>query len=411
MNEAIIRRFPLFANLPHSEIKFLSETLVESDFRPGEIVLDEGSPPEYVYLILEGEVEIVKSLGTTDERVLGREKQGEILGEMSMFSKSGARTASARASSPLRLLRITFDQFDTVLHRHPPLAYDMLRLYSGRLEASEDMTIQDLREKNHQLTLAYQELKDAQAAMIEKEKLEHELELASHIQRDILPDGVPSYPGFDFGALMIPARLVGGDFYDFIPLSDHQVGVVVGDVCDKGMPAALFMALTYASIRAEAMRQSSPGSTLRAVNDHLLAINRSDMYVTLLYGVLDVAAHTFTYARAGHPEPLLLDGHHQPVAMEKSLGQPIGLFDSPAIDEQQVAIPPEGTMVLFSDGLSETIEGTQDSPRLPDLCTSILNENNPGAQAFCTQLWQTVNGTAPVSLIQDDFTVVVFKTL
>lgn len=408
MNETIIRQFPLFANLPSHEIKFLSETMVECDFQPGEVVLNEGSDSVYFYLILEGEVEIVKSLGTTDERVLARSKEGAILGEMSMFSKSGAHTASARASSSLKLLRITFDQFDSLLHRYPPLAYDMLRLYSSRLEASESLTIQDLREKNLQLTQAYQELQDAQAAMIEKEKLEHELQIASQIQRDILPECVPNFPGFDFGALMIPARLVGGDFYDFIPLNDHQLGVVVGDVCDKGMPAALFMALTYSSLRAEALRHASPGRTLRAVNDHLLAINRSDMYVTLLYGILDVEARAFTYARAGHPEPLLLDGNQRPVPVGKNLGQPIGLFDSPAIDEQEIAIPPGSTVLVFSDGLSETIEGTENSLKLPDLCASLLNDR-PNAQAFCNHLWRTVNGTDPVSLIQDDFTVVVFK--
>ncbi|HEX9018768.1 MAG TPA: SpoIIE family protein phosphatase [Anaerolineaceae bacterium] len=409
MKENLLSQFPLFANLPAGERRTLAETLEEHQFSPGEVVLVEGSSSKFFYLVLDGEVEIVKSLGTPDERVLAVSKARSILGEMSLFTRTGAHTASARARTPLRMLRITFEQFDSLLRRHPRLEYDMLRLYSSRLEESESLTIQDLREKNRQLTVAYQELQAAQAAMIEKKKLERELEIAGQIQREILPERLPDYPGLDFGALMIPARLVGGDFYDFIPLNDHQVGIVVGDVCDKGMPAALFMALTYSSIRAEALRHDDPGATLRAVNQHLLEINRSDMYVTLLYGMLDFASCVFTYARAGHPEPLLMSSTNQPVKVAKSLGQPIGLFEAPVIDEQRLNIPPDGTLLLYSDGLSETVEATVNSPRLPELCTAILDKEKLNAQALCETLWRTVGGSEEVSLIQDDFTVVVFK--
>lgn len=409
MNAENLRRFPLFANLPGDELEKLDKSLLERHFQAGEVVLNEGSISEFFYLVLDGEVEIVKSLGTTDERILALSKDSSILGEMSMFSRSGTHTASARARTPLHLLQITFDQFDALLHRNPGLVYDMLRLYSSRLEASESLTIQDLREKNRQLTQAYQELQAAQAAMIEKEKLEHELQLASQIQTDILPERLPAYLGLDFGALMIPARLVGGDFYDFIPLDERHLGIVVGDVCDKGMPAALFMALAYSSIRTEALRHTSPGSTLRAVNQHLLAINRSNMYVTLLYGVLDFTTRTFRYARAGHPEPLLLNDHHQPMKLVKGLGQPIGLFDDPAIDERSITVPPGGTLLLYSDGLSETVEGTAGSPALPELCRTILTQKEANAQALCDNLWRTVSGIEEVSLIQDDFTVVVLK--
>jgi phosphoserine phosphatase RsbU/P len=406
MNAEIIRQFPLFANLPDSEINRLGEALSEGYYPVGEVLFTEGSLTQYLYLVLDGEVEIVKALGTTDERVVALSKKDSILGEMSMFSRDGSHTASARAHSPLKLCKMTFDQFDAILHSYPELAYDMLRLYSRRLEESESLTIQDLREKNRRLTQAYQELQAAQAVIIEKEKLEHELQIAAEIQRGILPDKLPEYTGFDFGALMIPARQVGGDFYDFIPLDDHRIGIVVGDVCDKGIPAALFMALTYSSIRTEAFRQDSPGSTLRAVNQHLLQINRSTMFVTLLYGILDCKTSEFSYARAGHPEPLILDNHHQPVLVPMDAGQPVGLFDISAIDEQRISIPSGGTLLVYSDGLSETIEGTINSPTLSELCARILEGPAIHAQALCAQLWRTVGGSSDESLIQDDFTVV-----
>lgn len=409
MRADALRLFTLFDHLPQDELDRLAETLPEHDFTPGEVPFEEGSQTGYFYGVLEGEVEIVKSLGTADERVVAVSRKGALLGEMSLFSRNGSHTASVRARTPLKLFEITFDQFDAILRRNPSLAYDLLHLYSRRLEESESLTIQDLREKNRQLTLAYEELQAAQADIIEKEKLERELHIAAEIQRSILPEEIPVYLGVDLGALMVPARSVGGDFYDLIPLSDHQVGIVVGDVCDKGMPAALLMALTYSSARTEAFRHATPGAMLRAVNAHLLQINHSGLYVTLLYGILDCYTGQFTYARAGHPAPLVLDAASQPVELPYGLGQPVGIFDDLAIDEQAISIPSGGTLLVYSDGLSETIEAQENAPTLPRMVSAIAQKDHPSAQAVCDALWREAGGGLEKSPIQDDFTVVVAR--
>lgn len=409
MKANLIRQIPLFASLPEDEADRLASTLEECAFRPGEIVMTEGSRSTFFYLMIEGEVEIVKALGTPDERIVALVQPGSVLGEMSMFSRDGSHTASVRAHTQLNLLRMSFEQFDSLLNRSPAMVHDLLRMYSRRLEESESLTIQDLREKNRQLTIAYEELQAAQAAMIEKEKLEHELQIAAGIQRSILPERIPEYTGLDFGALMVPARRVGGDFYDFIPLDEHRVGIVVGDVCDKGVPAALFMALAYSIIRIEAFHQDSPGDTLRAVNIHLTQVNRMNMYVTLLYGILDCRTAQFSYARAGHPEPLVLDGSLALVPVHLGLGQPIGLFDEPALDEQTIQVPPGGLMLIYSDGLSETIDIRQDTPELPEMCSAMLAGGGCAAQALCDRLWQAVGLPAVDAPILDDFTVVAVK--
>ena len=107
------------------------------------------------------------------------------------------------------------------------------------------------RSRNRRLTLANEALLAAQAQLIEKEAMERELQVARRIQESILPRTMPYVAGFDFGALMVPARVVGGDFFDLIPLSDVTTGVVVGDVSGKGVPAAIFMGLTRSLLRAE----------------------------------------------------------------------------------------------------------------------------------------------------------------
>ncbi|MBW6466334.1 MAG: SpoIIE family protein phosphatase [Brevefilum sp.] len=411
MYEEKISQFPLFADLPGSACRALKKSTQECHFLSGQVLFTEGSSSDQVYFLVNGEVEIIKSLDTADERCVAISKKGAVLGEMSMFSQEGTHTASARARTAVKLLMIPTTQFDEVLQRHPEITYKLLRLFTNRLENSENLTIQDLREKNRQLLQAYEDLQAAQAAMIENEKLEHELKIAGEMQRNILPEGLPKYKGWDFGALMIPARQVGGDFYDFIPLDEHQIAIVIGDVCDKGMPAALFMALTYSLIRAEAHRHETPSTILQAVNNHLLQINRSGMFVTLLFGILNTQSREFVYARAGHTTPLVLNNHVQMIDLPFSLGQPLGIFDEFAIDTGGFILPSKGSLIIYSDGLSETIDDHLELPRLPQLCAKLIREDQLSAQSLCDQLWRTVGGSVYHSQIKDDFTVVVIRSI
>jgi serine phosphatase RsbU (regulator of sigma subunit) len=410
LNLNIARQIPLFNNLPDGELQALIETSEECGFQSGEILLQEDSKSEYFFILIEGEVEIIKSLGTPDARQLAIRREGAILGEMSKFSPNGTHTASVVTHTLCKLLKVPFTWLDSVIRHHPDLAYKLMRLYSSRLDSSENQTIQELREKNRQLTQAYNDLKIAQAAMIEKEKMEQEMCLAGKIQHSILPKTLPVSPGLDFGALMIPAKQVGGDFYDFIHLDDQRVGIVIGDVCDKGMPAALLMALSYSSVRMEALRNHNPGDTLRAVNRHLIQIECSDMFVTLIYGILDCKTLKFEYARAGHTQPLLLDESHRPLPVPHRLGQAVGIFDHFELDEGCISIPKSGTLLLYSDGLSETIDDQPGSEGLSEMCASIVNTKDITAQACCEGLWKTAGGSSGQSLIKDDFTVVVIKS-
>lgn len=413
MIEDILKTIPLFSSLPGREIQNLAESLPPVEFPAQATVFVEGQRDDYIYILLEGKVEIVKALNEEEERILAVQSAGSLLGEMSLFSPDGSHTASVRALTPLHMLQMTRAEFDALLHRQPRLAYDIVRLLSRRLEGSEDLTIQDLREKNRQLTRAYEELKNtheqlvaAQAQIIEKEKLEHELAIAREIQRSILPHTLPHEPGYDFGALMVPARAVGGDFYDFIHLGNHQLGVVIGDVSDKGVPAAIFMALTYSMVRAEVSRSRTPGEILRAVNRDLLKINVSGMYVTVLYGHFDCLTGKFEYARAGHPPPVVIDGANQPVPVPVQAGHPLGLFNELKLDEEQITIPKDGLALLYSDGITEAVDQTNAFFGLSNLMTTLQASQISSASAVCNLLWDKVNSYVAASPAQDDFTAV-----
>jgi serine phosphatase RsbU (regulator of sigma subunit) len=409
MQPSDISRIPLFAGLPAEEIRHLEATLAESNFPGGKVLFQEGHSDNKFYILLEGQVEVVKSLGCPEERILGVREAGNLLGEMSLFSKDGRHTASVRSLTPLRLLKVTQAELETLLHRVPQLTYKIIRLLSRRLEESENITILDLKEKNQRLMEAYEELKSAQAQIIEKEKLEKELEISRQIQQSILPETLPKVPGYEFGALMIPARAVGGDFYTFFKLPKYRLGIVVGDVSDKGVPAALFMALSYSLIRAEAVRTGSPVQALQKVNQHLLQMNSSSMFVTLVYGILDCSSGDFHFARAAHPSPYLLDGEGRFMEVPVSLAQPLGLFDDLPIDEQCIHLPPGGTLLLYSDGVTETMDARGAEFGLDSLYRSMAANRTRPAQGICAQLWQDIQAHGGDLPQQDDFTTVVVK--
>jgi len=349
MNESLISNIPLFATIPPDELAELASELQQVAFPAGTILMREGERGEGVYIVLSGMFEIIKELGTPDEYLFGRRGAGEFLGEMGLLNQDGLRTASVRASSDAQVIRLTHADFERLLGRYPKMAYELLRALSTRLRDSNDAVIHDLQEKNRQLQAqnqqlaqAYADLEAAQSQLVEKEALEHELRLARDLQERILPRRLPTPPGFDLGARMVAAREVGGDFFDVFPLGSDSLGLVVGDACGKGMPAALFMALTRSLLRAEAGRAASPEAALRATNQHLAEISTAGMFITILYGVLTFSTGEFTYARAGHELPLLWNASGASLALVRANGQPLGILPDPAIDVQTLRLLPGG---------------------------------------------------------------------
>jgi len=151
-------------------------------------------------------------------------------------------------------------------------------------------------------------VREQEAEIRSRERLEQELQVAKLIQQHFLPRTAPDLPGWDVDAYYRPAREVGGDFYDFIALDDGKVGLVIGDVTDKGVPAALVMAATRSVLRAAAQRLIDPGEVLERVNEHLCPDIPENMFVTCLYGVLEPSTGRLRFANAGHNLPCVRSG-------------------------------------------------------------------------------------------------------
>jgi serine phosphatase RsbU (regulator of sigma subunit) len=353
VNTGLVRRIPLFTTLPDAEITPLAAALRPAAYPAGAVLFREGDRGDRIYIVLAGQIAIVSALGTADEHVLGLRGVGEVVGEMSLFDPDGRRTAAGRAQTNAELLELTHDDFDALLRRQPRLAYDLLRVLSTRLRDSEHALIRDLQAQNRQLAQAYAELEAAQAQIIAHETLERELQLAREIQESMLPHSLPRLEGFDIGARIVPARVVGGDLFDVFPLGRESLGLVIGDISGKGVPAAMFMALTRSLLRAEALRATTPRTALLSVNRHLLEMNAAGMFVTVVYGILQRTTRAFRYARAGHELPRVWDARGAPLPCAWDYGHPLGLLAEPSLDCQTIVIPSGGALLLITDGVTE----------------------------------------------------------
>lgn len=427
----LLQQFPIFAMLPEEEAGLLYSKLRSHNYSPGEILFREGEPGDRFSIILEGEVDIVKAMETPDERVLAVLGPGEFIGEMSLLYRDHARSASARAHTPTRMLELTQTDFDDLLRRRPELAFHIMQEMSERLRNSEDATIRDLQEKNLQLAAsrdalaeAYRELQAAQAQLIEKEKIEHELSMARRIQASILPKEIPALEGWRLAAHWQPARAVSGDFYDFIPFPGGEWGLVIGDVTDKGVPAALVMATTRSVIRSTAVsvaeslargvaeiglsRQEdapellvSPGEVLRRVNNLLYPDMPAKMFVTCLFTILDPETGRLRYANAGHNLPCLKSSGG--VSELRATGMPLGLMPDMPYEESETWLAPGDTILFYSDGLIEAHNEQREMFGLPRLREYLAG--NSGESLIDSLLKQLSEFTGPGREQEDDVTL------
>jgi serine phosphatase RsbU (regulator of sigma subunit) len=406
MTVNLLARIPFFTALPPDELDRLVSELDVVNLNSGDILFREGDPGEHLYVVVKGDLEILMAPDTDDELILNVLHEGEYLGEMSLIQPGGLRTAGARARGDVVLLSMNRDQFRGLLQRHPELSTAMVSVLSQRLDNTNVSTFRDLTEKNRQLQQAFDELKAAQEQLIEKERLERELKVAADIQMSILPDVLPVDERFDFGGRILPARQVGGDFYDVFVLEKGKIGVLIGDVADKGVPSAIFMARAHALIIAEADGSTSPGEVLRMANKHITRLEKSTQFVTALYGVLDTKTGEFSYARAGHEPPLLLHEHGDVHRLPHKPGMALGLWENIILDEYSLFLPQGSLLVMFTDGMTDCRSPNGEPFGLERIKKTMAGLSRATAQASCDQLFDNLMIYQSGSKQDDDVTLV-----
>ncbi len=252
------------------------------------------------------------------------------------------------------------------------------------------------------------------ARLYEEEKhlreIERELETARSIQLELLPKQPPRIPGFDIAGASYPAKEVGGDYFDFIPLSQEKWGIALGDISGKGVPAALLMSNMQATLRSQAVTNPDVVSCIEKTN-HILFLNTdSNKFVTLFYGELDAAARRFRYVNAGHNFPFLLEPSGEIRTLQRG-GLILGMLPDCRYEDETLMLTPGSTLVIFSDGVTEA-ENEQGAlfgeQRLKEL---IRHNRAEQAEEMVARIYQAVQTFTGANEQEDDVTVVVLKSL
>jgi serine phosphatase RsbU (regulator of sigma subunit) len=248
----------------------------------------------------------------------------------------------------------------------------------------------------------------------EQERIKQELDVARRIQTSFLPDCCPVVPGWELAVIWRSAREVGGDFYDFIPLppqagQDNRTGVVIADVADKGVPAALYMALSRTLVRTMAIDGRPPSAAVARANDLILADAPSELFVTLFYAILEPGSGKIAYVNAGHMPVLLVRAADGTVEELHTHGMALGVVPGLEFKEAAAHLDPGDMMILYTDGVIESMDAGQQMFGKERL-TRVLRDHRTQS---AVQLAETVNETI-VAFVGDvpqfdDFTLVVAK--
>jgi sigma-B regulation protein RsbU (phosphoserine phosphatase) len=246
--------------------------------------------------------------------------------------------------------------------------------------------------------------------MIEKQRLQGQLEVARQVQLALLPASDPKLTGYDISAYNFPTEEVSGDYYDWVSVYDDQIGIVIADVAGKGVPAALLMAFLRASLRAASHIGYAPQISMSKVNYLLWESIERNQFVTAFYGMLDATNRTLAYANAGHNPPLLVDASGEARFLDQG-GLPLGMFRDTRYYEYYLTLEPGQVLVLYTDGATEAQNAQEEEFGKERLVRSVKAAGNLSARELIEAVQRDVVAWTEGRGAHDDVTFFVIKAL
>jgi sigma-B regulation protein RsbU (phosphoserine phosphatase) len=396
----------LFKRLSPADIDMLRQVATQHDYPAGTVLCHQGEVERIFYVLRHGTVKVTQRLSATEEIPIALRNAGEFFGEMALIDDS-PRSASVTAVTAVDVLEIDETTFKQVLQTSPQLALLLLNNALTSLRNSLQRELTDLRDKNAELRQAYAELQAAQAELVRAERLQRDLELAADVQRGLLPKEFPHMAGLSFAARAQPAREIGGDFYDAFQLDEQHAGLLIADVSDKSIHAAIFMAIARALFHTEVRRTLSPREVITAVHHFLLDVSSEDnQFVTAFYGVLHLDTRQLKYVRAGHDRPVLLhrDGS---LDMLPGAGRFIGMLDDVDVEERTIDLHGGDRLIMISDGVVDARNAADERYGSDRLVEAVKACPGADAETICAAIMDSVlafQGDAPQF---DDITLLV----
>ena len=257
---------------------------------------------------------------------------------------------------------------------------------------------------------------DAMQLQIEKNKLDLDIELASNIQSLLLPSQFPSSPNIEFAAHYTPAQKIGGDLYDVFAIDDNRIGVAIADVSGKGISASILMAICQTNLRHISRQLDSPAEVLSAINAQMQSSMRRDMFITIVYAIIDQAKQEITFARAGHELPFFYhrasDGSTSVEAV-KSEGMALGMVPPEIFDitirDKTVAFTKDDALILYTDGVTESVNASGEEYSGERLMNALETHGNGSAQSILNQVMDSVHRFSGDEGQPDDLTLIAVK--
>lgn len=243
----------------------------------------------------------------------------------------------------------------------------------------------------------------------EKERFQKELDIAKGIQQSFLPETAPSIPGIDLAGFNMPALEVGGDFYDFIPVGDDNWGLVIADVSGKGVPAALFMALSRTLIRATTTRDPDPARSIEEANRLIFEDAKTSMFVTLFYAVLDITNRTLSFVNAGHNPPILSTEGGGKITLLQAKGIAIGVLEEISLESAQIQLHHGDVIVLYTDGVTEAENEKDEEYGIERMTDVVTASRHLKAKEIIAAVANDVTRFAGTRPQFDDITLMVLK--
>lgn len=302
-----------------------------------------------------------------------------------------------------------------------PAAYNFSLIARGRLVGSMIVSVKDPHDhmpiSSRQANILNGIAQQAATAVVnnqlyiesaERSRLQQELDVAHNIQASFLPDGSPAIPGCSVATLWQAARQVSGDFFDFLRLGEENWGIVIADVADKGVPAALYMALSRTILRTVALSRDDPAKVLSRVNEILGREAKSDLFVTMFYAIWEPEKSVLRYANAGHNPPLLMQANGQFRTLAGH-GMALGVLPEVHMQSYTTALKPDEAVILYTDGVTEALNVDYDEFGLERLQMAARSAANRDAPAIVSSITDSVRDHVGETPQFDDITLIVMK--
>lgn len=395
-------------SLSTEDIHQLKQVAVRKKYSDGVVVCQEGELEHTFYVIESGMVSVSRRLKNLQEQVLNVLGDGQFFGEMGLLD-SVPRAATIRTLTKCTLIEISEDTFDKVVKRNPAVAITLLKGITRSLRQTDLVAVSELEAKNQKLAQALNDLKATQAKLLQQERLKRDLEIASDVQKSILPSSFPKVSRFEFGFHAHPAREVGGDFYDVIKIDDNNFALVVADVSGKSWNAAIFMAIVRALLLRETDEKLSPLETLERLHHQIIKTSTAEMYVTMFYGVINIKQAQMKFVRAGHEYPILYRHISKTLEMLDPPGRFVGLWPGLLAEEAEITILPGDCLVCYSDGVTDAENDKGEFFGLEQLLALINAKGHLPPQELVDYIVQEIDNFSGNVPQTDDITILVAK--